>query len=209
VLVTRAVALLPVLPGDLTSLEDCLEHLIEAADEASAAGIATTLLLTTSAPASSTRPVLASWAPLVDLLDDVSLEVEHHAVPDGTPTAVADEVALLLARASDGLRGRLEDPAATVVLTSTPDVAVGADWITEHVRHHRAGATASTGPVRRPGALHGGDGTGPDRHDPLANLAVRADLLLAGVLAALGRVPLVHALTPVVAGLPVTIRTAP
>ncbi|MEZ0490992.1 hypothetical protein AB2L28_01925 [Kineococcus sp. TBRC 1896] len=206
--VTRAVALLPVLPGDLPHLEDSLEHLIEAADEASAAGIATTLLVTTSAPATATAPVLASWEPLVDLLDDVDLEVEHHPGAGGDP---ATEVARLLTLAAAGLHRRLEETARTVVLTSTPDVAVGPDWITEHVRHHRAGATASTGPVRRAG------GPGQDhRHDTVANLAVRADLLPGGVLAALsaapggdGRVALVHALTPVVASPSVTIPSSP
>ena len=229
--VTRAVALLPVLPHDLPVLEDSLEHLIEAADEASAAGVATTLLLTTSAPAAATDPVLASWRPLVDLLDGVDLLVEHHpgAVPGPVPDP-AQEVTRLLARAAAGRPARradppppapggagpgggrraagappprLDDPPTTVVLTTTPDVAVGPDWITEHVRHHRGGATASTGPVRR-------GGTGPDhRHDTVANLAVRADLLPAGVLSAVGRGPLVHALTPVVAGLVLTLRASP
>lgn len=209
--VTRAVALLPVLPADVPLLEDSLEHLIEAADEASAAGIATTLVLTTSAPPAATAPVLASWGPLVDLLDDVDLAVEHHPPAGGAADPTA-EVSRLLTRAADGLRGRLRDAPGTVVLTSTPDVAVGPDWITEHVRHHRAGATASTGPVRRTG---GPAADGDQRHDTVANLAVRADLLPGGVLAVLsagtaaGRLALVHALTPVVASPAVTIPTSP
>ncbi|WP_460624230.1 hypothetical protein [Kineococcus endophyticus] len=209
---TRAVALLPVLPADVPLLENSLEHLIEAADEASAAGIATTLLLTTSAPPAATAPVLASWGPLVDLLDDVDLEVEHHPAPEGVDDPAA-EVAGLLTRAADGLRRRLSDAPGTVVLTSTPDVAVGPDWITEHVRHHRAGATASTGPVRRTGGPDAPEGD--HRHDTVANLAVRADLLPGGVLAVLsagtgaGRLALVHALTPVVASPAVTIPSSP
>jgi hypothetical protein len=182
--VSRAVVVLPVPPSALPALEPCLEHLVAAADEASAAGIPTTLVLATSADPVDLLPLLADWAPLVALLEDVELTVDHH------PAAVTggEELRELTARALGPL---LADPAGTVVLTTTSEVGVGPGWIAEHVRHHRAGAVASTGPVR------GVEGP----HEPAANLAVRADLLPSGALAPGGwrQVHLVHAVTPVVA----------
>lgn len=192
---SRALVLLPVPPADLPVLEPCLEHLVAAADEASAAGIPTSLVLATSADAAALAPLLAEWAPLVALLDDVDLIVEHHP---GTVVS-RGELRERCARALPALA----DPAGTVVLTTTCDVGVGPGWIAEHVRHHRAGAVASTGPVR---------GTG-DVHETSANLAVRGDLLPVGALSpggphTTGR-PLVHALTPVVATFRVMLPASP
>lgn len=192
--VTRAFVLLPVPSPDLAALEPCLEHLVAAADEASAAGTPTTLVLATSVDPASLAPVLREWIPLVALLDGVELSVEHHPGAGCSRDGLRD----LTAR---GLAARVVDPQETVVLTTTCDVGVSVGWITEHVRHHRAGAGASTGPVR--GA------TGP--HEPAANLAVRADLLPAGAFAPGGwrQVHLVHALTPVVATPQVILQAFP
>lgn len=192
--VTRAYALLPVLPTDLPSLEASLEHLVAAADESAAAGVPTTLVLSTPAGAAALRPVLDSWAPLVRLLDGVDLTLDHQ--PGATTRAV------LLARTARALTATISAPATTVVLTTTCDVGVETGWIAEHVRHHRGGAVASTGPVR---------GGGP-RHEATANLAVRADLLPTVVeldAPGLQRVPLVHAVTPVVAALRVILPAFP
>ncbi|WP_432543838.1 hypothetical protein [Kineococcus sp. SYSU DK002] len=182
---TRAHALLPVLPADLPSLEASLEHLVAAADESTAAGVPTTLVLATSADRGAVDAVLASWVPLLNLLDGVALTVEHH------PGAGSREE--LRWRSAQALA----DP-ATVVLTTTCDVLVAPDWVVGHVRHHREGARASTGPVRGTGGTHA----------LTANLAVRADLL-AAVLADRRRVPLVHALTPLVATPRVTLPASP
>ena len=199
---SRALVLLPVPPADLPALEPCLEHLVAAADEASAAGIPTSLVLATSADPAALAPLLTEWAPLVALLDDVDLTVARHP---GVVTSRAE----LRGRTARAL-GPFADPGATVVLTTTCDVGVGPGWITEHVRHHRAGAAASTGPVR---------GTGPV-HEVAANLAVRADLLPAGaltgtltgtlteVLTGAGH-HLVHSVTPVVATFRVMLPASP
>ncbi|WP_432561054.1 hypothetical protein [Kineococcus sp. SYSU DK003] len=192
--VTRAYAVLPVLPADLPSVEPCLEHLVAAADEASAAGIPTTLVVSTSADPTALVPVLASWTPLVDLLDDVDLTVDHHH-----GASSADELRQLT---GTGLARTIAAPRSTVVLTTTCTTGVGPGWITEHVRHHRQGAWASTAPVR--GVER--DGT----HDVVANLAVRAELL-PDALRADGRqqLHLVHAESPVVATWRVTLRAFP
>ncbi|WP_432510536.1 hypothetical protein [Kineococcus sp. SYSU DK001] len=191
---TRAHALLPVLPADLPSLEASLEHLVAAADESTAAGVPTTLVLATSADPAAVDAVLASWVPLLNLLDGVTLTVEHH------PGARSREE--LRSRSAQGLGAALADhpadAAATLVLTTTCDVLVAPDWVVGHVRHHREGARASTGPVRG----------GGDVHELTANLAVRADLLPA-VLADRRRVRLVHALTPLVATPRVTLPASP
>lgn len=190
--VTRAYALLPVLPSDLPSLEASLEHLVAAADESAAAGVPTTLVLSTSVDPALLRPVLESWAPLVNLLDGVDLTVDHQG---GASTR--DE---LRARTGHALTvsiaaGSTSTLTTTVVLTTTCDVAVSTGWIAEHVRHHRAGAPASTGPVRGAG----------DVHEASANLAVRADLL--GL--QLQQIHLVHAVTPVVATLNLILPVLP
>ena len=192
--VTRAVVLVPVPPADLRALDACLEHLAAAADEASAAGIPTTLVLATSCDAPTFAPLLSEWGPLVDLLDDVELTVDHHP---GDARSRGE----LRALTAGALAALVVDPAEVVVLTTTCDVGVSVGWITEHVRHHRAGARASTGPVR--------GSAGP--HEPDANLAVRADLLSAGALAPDGwrQVHLVHAVTPVVATPQVILRAFP
>lgn len=192
--VTRAFVLLPVPSSDLAALEACLEHLVAAADEASAAGIPTTLVLATSCDPTVLAPVLADWAPLVALLDDVELTIDHHP-GEGSSRG---ELRELTARA---LAALVVDPVEAVVLTTTCDVGVSVGWITEHVRHHRAGAKASTGPVR------GSEGP----HETGANLAVRADLLSAGALAPDGwqQIHLVHAVTPVVATPQVILRAFP
>ncbi|MBB2900282.1 hypothetical protein FHR75_001070 [Kineococcus radiotolerans] len=195
--VSRALVLLPVPSADLPGLEPCLEHLVAAADEASAAGIPTSLVLATSADPADLAALLAEWTPLVALLEDVDLTVDLHPA-----TAASREE--LRERGTRALTA-LADPAGTVVLTTTCDVGVGPGWIAEHVRHHRAGATASTGPVR---------GTG-DVHETTANLAVRADLLPAGAFLPGGpHVPgaghrFVHALTPVVATFRVMLPASP
>jgi hypothetical protein len=195
--VTRTVVLLPVPAGDLPALDACLEHLVAAADEASAAGIPTTLVLATSCDADALAPVLGDWTPLVALLDDVELTVDHHAGDVGD-AASRGELRELTART---LAALVVAPAEVVVLTTTCDVGVSVGWIIEHVRHHRAGAKASTGPVR------GSEGP----HEPGANLAVRADLLSTGALAHDGwrQVHLVHAVTPVVATPQVILRAFP
>jgi hypothetical protein len=192
--VTRAFVLLPVPASDLGALDACLEHLVAAADEASAAGILTTLLLATSRDPATLAPVLTDWGPLVALLDDVELSIEHHPGAGSSRDSLRD----LTARA---LAARVPHPEEAVVLTTTCDVGVSVGWITEHVRHHRAGARASTGPVR------GSEGP----HEPTANLAVRADLLLAGALApgGVGQLHLVHAVTPVVATPQVILQAFP
>lgn len=200
--VTRAYALLPVLPTELASLDASLEHLVAAADEAAAAGVPTTLVLSTSMDPALLAPTLTSWAPLIDLLDDVDLVVHHvvvHHVVDHQHGAVGPVE--LHRRTSAALRTSIVDPESTVVLTSTCGIGVGPGWIAEHVRHHREGAWASTGPVRGT--------TGP--HPVAANFAVRADLLPVGGLSPsdLQRIPVVHAVTPVVATLRVTLPAFP
>lgn len=188
--VTRAYVVLPMTPADLPVLETCLEHLVAAADESAAAGTPTTVVVSTSADAAALRPVLRSWVPLVDLLDDVELAVEHHPA--------ARDRSDLRARSATGLAARAGAPGTALVLTTTADVVVAPDWITEHVRHHLDGATASTGPVR---------GGGP-AHAVTSNLAARADLLPALLRDRRG-VRLVHALTPVVATPRLTLPASP
>lgn len=195
--VTRAYALLPVLPADLPALEASLEHLVAAADENAAAGVPTTLVLSTSMDPTLLLPVLTSWAPLVNLLDgvDLTVDVQHGATTHAdlrsrTGSALAVSIAA----------GWTSTLATTVVLSTTCDVAVSTGWIAEHVRHHRAGAVASTGPVRG----------GGDVHEPTANLAVRADLLpTAWNRPGLQQIPLVHAVTPVVATLSLILPAFP
>ncbi|NYD23876.1 hypothetical protein [Kineococcus aurantiacus] len=205
---TRACAVLPVLPADLPVLDACLEHLVAAADECAAAGVPTVLVLAVSVGPAALRPVLDSWIPLVGLLDDVELTVAAH------PGARDRED--LRRRTARELPAALPDPASTVVLTTTCDVGVGPDWIAEHVRHHRQGARASTGPVA---GL-------PGPHATTANLALRADLLELVPLDmdgpgsngsgsdgvgsdGPGYPPLVHALTPAVSTLRVTLPAFP
>ncbi|PRY15296.1 hypothetical protein [Kineococcus rhizosphaerae] len=178
--VTRAYVVLPTTPADLPVLETCLEHLVAAADESAAAGTPTTIVVSTSAGAAALRPVLRSWAPLVNLLDDVELTVRHHHGATGRGD--------LRARSARALAARVRHAGSTVVLTTTTDVVVAPEWVTEHVRHHLDGARASTGPVRGGGPVH----------EVAVNLAARADLLPA-LLRDGRQVPLVHALSPVVA----------
>ena len=191
--VTRAFVLLPVPACDLAALEASLEHLVAAADEASAAGIPTTLVLATSLDPATLAPVLADWAPLIALLDDVELSIDHR--PAATSRAELRELT------GHAVAALVAEPAEAVVLTTTCDVGVSVGWITEHVRHHRAGARASTGPAR--------GCQGP--HDPGTNFAVRADLLATGALAPDGwrQLHLVHAVTPVVATQQVILRASP
>ncbi|WP_432504220.1 hypothetical protein [Kineococcus arenarius] len=182
--IERAVVVLPVPACDLPLLDACLEQLVAAADEASAAGVPTVLApaWTTGAPRALLE-LVESWRPLVALVDGVGLE------PERVPAAHGGDPERLLAAAAGAVASRLERPAATVLLTTAPAVAVGSRWITEHVHHHAAGAEASTGPVR------GASGPHPVR----LNLALRADLLRRCGPAALhgaGDRPLVHALTP-------------
>jgi len=189
--VQQAFVVLPVPDRDVRGLESCLEDLVAAADEAAAGGVPTTVLLV-AAPAAERGPVLgpvlASWRPLVALVDGVDLVLV--TVPAGTGEEQA------LRRGAAEAAARCTTPPATLLLTTRADVAVGPDWISEHVRHHRAGARASTGPVRGGAATH-----------PLtANLALRMDAYLAGGLRRTSW-PLLHAVTPVVGPLRISLPT--
>ncbi|WP_337060024.1 hypothetical protein [Kineococcus sp. G2] len=184
--IERAVVVLPVLPADLPLLDGCLERLVACADEAAAAGVPTTLVPAVP-PGPAAAQVLASWRPLVALVDGVALE----PVEPGPVLAASGDAERVLAAAAGAVAAGLPRPGAVVLLTTAPRVAVGSRWITEHVHHHATGAQASTGPVR------GARGPHPVR----LNLAVRADLLRRCGAAALdggGDRPLVHALTPAV-----------
>ncbi|WP_432483404.1 hypothetical protein [Kineococcus esterisolvens] len=182
--IERAVVVLPVLASDLPLLDACLEQLVAAADEASAAGVPTVLAPAWAVGAGRALVELVeSWQPLVALVDGVGLE------PEPVPAAHGGDPERLLAAAAGAVASWLERPAATVLLTTGPQVAVGSRWITEHVHHHASGAEATTGPVR------GANGPHPVR----LNLALRADLLRrcgASALHGAGDRPLVHALTP-------------
>jgi len=190
--VQRAFVVLPVLTrvppgGGAQGLESCLEDLVAAADEASAGGIPTTIVLV-AVPAADLGPVLASWRPLVELIDGVDLVLVAVGAGAGEEQA--------LQRGAAEAAARCTTPPGTLLLTTRADVAVGPDWISEHARHHRAGARASTGPVRGGAATH-----------PLtANLAVRMDAYLAGGLRRTSW-PLVHAVTPVVGPLRISLPT--
>ncbi|WP_432521818.1 hypothetical protein [Kineococcus sp. SYSU DK006] len=190
--VDRAVVVLPVPPADTPLAEACLEHLVAAADEAAAGGVPTTVLLATSAPAALER-LLASWAPLVALVDGVDLAVDHHPRAEDAGQLIDAAAAEVARRAAHGGTGGAGTggAAGTLLLVTSPDVVVGPGWIAEHVRHRRAGARASTGPVRG-----GGD------HRLVANCALGLDLLGAGgppLSQLLPRTGVVHAVTPVVA----------
>lgn len=192
--IDRAFVVVAVLPGEEAFLEPCLEHLVAAADEASAAGVPTTLVLVSALPPERIEPVLTSWSPLVSLLEGVDLVLVP--VPDGTDGPRTHRAGLDVAVERTG------DPASTLLLTTATSVAVGAEWITEHARHHTAGARATTGPVKG----------GPAAHPTTSNLAVRMDVVVHADLrdeAWRGLLPLVHAVTPVVGTLRVTLRTAP
>ncbi|WP_432570066.1 hypothetical protein [Kineococcus sp. SYSU DK005] len=181
--IERAVVVLPVLAGDAGLLDDCLEQLVAAADEASAAGVPTALV-PVLAPGSGAARLLASWEPLVALLDGVELRPVRLGAAPGARDADA-----VLAAGAVAAAAREARPSAVVVLVTAPHVAVGSRWITEHVHHHAGGAQATTGPVR------GASGAHPAR----LNLALRADLLRRCGSAALhgaGDRPVVHALTP-------------
>ena len=185
--VDRAVVVLPVAPADTPLAEACLEHLVAAADEAAAGGVPTTVLLATPAPAALQR-LLASWEPLVALVDGVDLAVDHHPRAEDAGQLIDAAAAGLARRAAhEGAGGA----AGTLLLVTSPEVVVGPGWIAEHVRHRRAGARASTGPVRG-----GGD------HRLVANCALGLDLLGADgppLSQLLPRTGVVHAVTPVVA----------
>lgn len=192
--IDRAFVVLAVLPGDEPLLEPCLEHLVAAADEASAAGIPTTLVLACALGPGLVDPVLTSWSPLVSLLEGVELVLVPVPTGADVPTAHREGV--------DEIVRRTADPEATLLLTTAPSVAVGPEWITEHARHHAGGARATTGPVRG----------GPAAHPTTSNLAVRMDVVVrAGPReeAWRGTLPLVHAVTPAVGTLAITLRTAP
>lgn len=192
--IDRAFVVLPVLPDDEPLLEACLEHLVAAADEASAADVPTTIVLASALPADRTTPVLESWSPLVTLLDGVELTLAP--VPAGTDVDTAR------ALGAEEVARRTTDPASTLLLTTTAGVAVGSEWVTEHARHHAGGAHVSTGPVRG----------GPADHPTSSNLAVRMDVVVRAGLreeAWRGLHPLVHAVTPVVGTLRIILRAAP
>ena len=192
--IDRAFVVLPVLGGDVVLLEPCLEHLVAAADEASAAGIPTTLVLASTLAAGEIDPVVASWAPLVRLLEGVDLLlVRVDAAGD------RDQACLAGTREASA---RTVDPTSTLLLATVPQVAVGAGWITEHARHHAGGAEATTGPVRGAAAAH----------PTASNLAVRMEALRRNDLRPSADVTawtLVHAVTPVVATLRVILRALP
>ena len=192
--IDRAFVVVAVLPADESFLEPCLEHLVAAADEAAAAGIPTTVVLSCALAADRVGPVLTSWSPLVSLLEGV--EVVPVTVPAGSDAPGAHRAGL------DEAVRRTVDPATTLLLTTAASVAVGVEWITEHARHHADGARATTGPVKG----------GPAVHPTTSNLAVRMDVVVSAGLrdeAWRGDLPLVHAVTPVVGTLRVTLRTAP
>ncbi|MGI4893995.1 MAG: hypothetical protein ACRYF3_02660, partial [Janthinobacterium lividum] len=165
--------------------------------EASAADIPTTLVLATTLGPAQIDPVLASWAPLMSLLDGVDLVVVRAA-----PGSDRDETRLSAAHAASAAT---TDPASTVLLVTVPQIAVGAEWIIEHARHHTAGAEASTGPVRGSAS----------EHPTESNVAVRMEALQRNGLHPTrpddGITPwtLVHAVTPIVATLRVTLRALP
>ena len=120
--IDRAFVVVAVLPADEDLLEPCLEHLVAAADEASAAGVPTTLVLACTLPADRIDPVLASWSPLVSLLEGV--DVALVPVPAGADVPGAHRAGL------DEAVRRTTDPATTLLLTTATSVAVGAEWIT-------------------------------------------------------------------------------
>ena len=91
---------------------------------------------------------------------------------------------------------RCTAPHTALLLVTRPGVTVGTDWISEHARHHLGGASASTGPVRGGGPVH----------VLTANLALGVDAYLAGGLRRSGW-PLLHAMTPVVGALPISLPT--
>ncbi|NAZ76641.1 hypothetical protein GTQ99_14610 [Kineococcus sp. T13] len=188
--VDRAVVVLPVAPADAPLAEACLEHLVAAADEAAAGGVPTTVLLATPSPAALER-LLASWAPLVALVDGVDLAVAHHPGAQDAGQLLDAAAAELAHRAAHAGTSGTGGAAGTLLLVTSPDVVVGPGWIAEHVRHRRAGARASTGPVRG-----GGD------HRLVANCALGLDLLGPGgppLSHVLPHAGVVHAVTPVVA----------
>ncbi|NAZ84353.1 hypothetical protein GTR02_21355 [Kineococcus sp. R8] len=184
--IDRAFVVVPVLAADVGALEVCLEHLVAAADEAAAGGIPTTLLLA-SVPGADLDGLLGSWAPLVSLVDGVDVVLVRTGAPD-------DEQALQ--RGAAEAAARCTAPSTTLLLTTRAGVTVGPDWISEHARHHGAGARASTGPVRG----------GADAHALTANLAVRMDAYLAGGLRR-SAWTLLHAVTPVVGPLRISLPT--
>lgn len=185
--IDRAFVVLPVLAADAAFLEGCLEHLVAAADEAAAGGIPTTVLVT-AAPGADVAAVLDPWQPLVSLVDGVDLVLL--AVGTG-----ADEEQALRRGAAEAA-ARCTAPPSTLLLATRTGVAVGTDWISEHARHHGAGATASTGPVQGGGATHA----------LTSNLALRVDAYLAGGLHR-SAWTLLHAVTPVVGPLRISLPT--
>ncbi|MFB9375751.1 hypothetical protein ACFFKU_17450 [Kineococcus gynurae] len=186
----RAVIGLPVPPAvaPQRGLENTLEHLVAAADEAAAGGVPTLVVVAATAAGAvgETERLLAHWAPLVALVDDVALVGSLHP---GPALAAADAL--------------VADPATTLLLTTVSGVRVHPTWVLDHVRHHRGGALASTAPVRPRTApsvarqLSLDRGPDPDPHPVASNLAVRASLYReAGPDPASW--PLQFALTPVV-----------
>ncbi|NIZ92196.1 hypothetical protein [Kineococcus rubinsiae] len=185
--IDRAFVVLPVLPADVASLDGCLEHLVAAADEASAGGIVTTVLVA-AVPVAAASAVLNPWQPLVSLVEGVDLRL--------VPVAGGADEDQALQRGAAEAAARCTAPRTTLLLATRPGVTVGTDWISEHARHHVAGATASTGPVRDGGATHA----------LTANLALRMDAYLADGLRR-SAWTLLHAVTPVVGPLRISLPT--